>query len=176
MGTVLHYCLLEAGDIPLDAPQEAEDLFWWCKSIYEKLPGTLFSNERYFETDILTGSADNIKTSSNGHSELFINDLKTGRIPVFIDSKQLLGYAWLASKEIKPTPKRYTVGIIQPLVYGSNVPTMTYEQKDLERFEEELRENLKSTRLGVSKHCKYCKAKLTQYCSETRDIFGVFCV
>jgi hypothetical protein len=175
-GTVLHWLLLEneTDELPDGMPEDAVDLYLWCKSIFDKQPHKQLGNELYYETDLLTGTADHVRHEDDSLERLYIRDLKTGRISVSAESKQLLGYSYLMWLRYDKKPKYFDCGIIQPLAYGSNVPSVVYTVEDLIQFEKELIEKLGSTGFGYSNACTYCPAKGTAKCEQTNQILSVF--
>jgi hypothetical protein len=112
-----------------------------------------------------------IKMSSDG-SVCYIRDLKTGRIPVYPESKQLIGYAYLMSDMMFQAPSVYNVGIVQPLVWGNEVPAVEYSAEEAEGFGEEIKAQLKKRGYGASGYCQFCPVKGS--CEGTKDIFGLF--
>ena len=176
IGTVLHYLLLERypSKLPDGMPEEVEDLYWWCKKILDDQDGTVYANEIYHATDVLTGTADMTRISDSSMSTFYIRDLKTGRIPVYPDSKQLLGYAYLMAEKHGHRSKIYNVGIVQPLVWGNDVPVVEYTADEAAGFGEELRSKLKERTFGASSYCTFCRAKGTSQCEQTNSILGLF--
>lgn len=118
--------------------------------------------EREMSNDLITGTADLI----GSHGEmLVIADLKTGFISVQPETKQLLGYAWLA---LEPQHRVIHAGIFQ----NGGFKSVVYTRQEVLDFEGAVKERLTHTEFVLGDHCQFCNRVCEKQNQAAQKILG----